>query len=217
MFLGHYAVGVALKSADRRLPLAGLFVAVQLLDVAWGAFLLAGVEGVRIVPGFTASNPLDLYHIPWSHGLVSAAAWALLAGAAWAVARGRGWVGGSPLLVGLAAFSHWPLDWLVHTPDMPLWDDQHKVGLGLWNRPELALGIEIGMFVAALALYYRATRRLTPAGRWAIVALGLPILGVQLGSRFGPLPTSTVALGASALAGFALFAALAGWADRKRA
>lgn len=39
-------------------------------------------------------------------------------------------------------FSHWLLDLLVHRPDLPLYDDTMKMGLGLWNYPAIALALE---------------------------------------------------------------------------
>ena len=59
MFVGHYGVSFAAKGIDGSVPLWVLFLAVQLLDVVWAPLVLLGVEKVRIVPGFTATNPLD--------------------------------------------------------------------------------------------------------------------------------------------------------------
>ena len=57
------------------------------------------------------------------------------------------------LLVAVAVFSHWVLDFVVHRPDLPLYDDAAKLGLGLWNYPVPAFLLEIvvlfgGMIVA---------------------------------------------------------------------
>lgn len=41
-------------------------------------FVLAGVEKMTIVPGFTAYNPYDLISMPYSHGLVAALGWSVL-------------------------------------------------------------------------------------------------------------------------------------------
>jgi len=51
-----------------------LFIAVQLLDVGWSVLVFLGVEKVRIVPGITASNPFDLYYMPFTHSLFAALA-----------------------------------------------------------------------------------------------------------------------------------------------
>lgn len=73
MFVGHYAVSYAVTGVDRRISLGLLFVAVQAVDVAWA--VLAGVEKVRIIPGITASNPLDLYYMPLTHSLLATGVW----------------------------------------------------------------------------------------------------------------------------------------------
>ncbi len=75
MFVGHYGVSFAAKKIDPSVPLWMLFIAVQLLDVAWAPFVLAGIEKVCIVPGITASNPLDLYYMLYTHSLVAALLW----------------------------------------------------------------------------------------------------------------------------------------------
>jgi hypothetical protein len=79
MFVGHYGVSFAVKAIDQRIPLWTLFIAVQLLDVFWAPFVLLGIEKVRIVPGITASNPLDLYYMPYTHSLLASALWSVAA------------------------------------------------------------------------------------------------------------------------------------------
>jgi hypothetical protein len=61
MFVGHYGPSFAIKSAQPTTPLWLLFIAVQLVDIAWSVLILLGIEKARIVPGITASNPFDLY------------------------------------------------------------------------------------------------------------------------------------------------------------
>ena len=72
MFVGHYSVSFAARARGFAIPLWVLFIAVQLLDVVWAPLVLLGVEKVRIVPGITASHPLDLYYMPYTHSLVAA-------------------------------------------------------------------------------------------------------------------------------------------------
>jgi hypothetical protein len=55
MFVGYYGVFAA-KSEKNKIPLWVLLVAVQLLDFLWVPFVLLGIENVRIVPGFTATE-----------------------------------------------------------------------------------------------------------------------------------------------------------------
>src|SRR5450755_3509261 len=69
MFVGHYGISFAARPAGRPVPLWLWFIAVQWLDVVWSVLVLLGVEKLRIVPGFTEANALDLYYMPYTHGL----------------------------------------------------------------------------------------------------------------------------------------------------
>src|SRR2546426_11212015 len=141
MFVGHYGVSFAAKNAEPAIPLWVLFIAVQLLDVLWSPFVLLGIEKVRIAPGITASNPLDLYYMPYTHGLLAAIGWSVVAFLAYRLAV-RPAPPRAAAIVGLAVFSHWVLDFLVHRPDLPLYDNTAEGGLGLWDLPAGALGLE---------------------------------------------------------------------------
>src|SRR6266576_3154864 len=101
MFVGHYGVSFAAKKAEPGVPLWVLFIAVQLLDVLWAPFVLLGIEKVRIVPGITASNPLDLYYMPYTHSLVAAILWSLGAYVAYRAIRAFGASHRAALLVAL--------------------------------------------------------------------------------------------------------------------
>ena len=59
MFIGHIAVGLAGKRMAPKASLATWLASVQLVDMLWRLFLLAGLEHVRIAPGITAFTPLD--------------------------------------------------------------------------------------------------------------------------------------------------------------
>ena len=50
------------------------------------------------------------------------------------------------LIIGLLVVSHWPLDWIVHRPDMPLYPGGPKFGLGVWNSIPLTLTLELGLY-----------------------------------------------------------------------
>src|SRR5947207_12397288 len=112
MFVGHYGVSFASKGADRTIPLWVLFLAVQLLDVAWAPFVLLGIEKVRIVPGITASNPLDLYYMPYTHSLVAALLWSACAFIIYRLSMSHD--NKTALVVAAAVFSHWVCDFVVH-------------------------------------------------------------------------------------------------------
>ncbi len=211
MFVGHYGVSFAAKSVDQRIPLWALFIAVQLLDVLWAPFVFLGVEKVRIVPGITASSPLDLYYMPYTHSLLAAVLWSMVAWTACRLWRRTRTEARAALLVALAVFSHWALDFVVHRPDLPLYDDTAKVGLGLWNRPVLAFALEAALLLGSIALYLRVQRR----GRGSLVAFGLVLLGIQALVFFGPPPASDRAAAVTALAAYVAFAGVIAWWERR--
>src|SRR5467141_1937005 len=201
MFVGHYGISFAAKRLDKTIPLWVLFLAVQLLDVGWGILVPLGVEKVRIVPGITASNPLDLYYMPFTHSLVAAVLWSAGAFALYRFAA-IGATGSSSLVVAAAVFLHWVLDFLVHRPDLPLYDDTAKVGLGLWNFPALALGLEAAALFGGMWLYFRTGG----ARRLAMAAFGIVMLAIQVYVFFGPPPASDKSVAGTALAAYVVFA-----------
>ena len=51
MFIGHYGIAFMAKAAEPSLPLSGLMMSTQLMDVAWSAFIMTGVEKMRLTLG----------------------------------------------------------------------------------------------------------------------------------------------------------------------
>jgi hypothetical protein len=213
MFIGHYAVALGAKRVTPRVSLGTLFLATQLIDLLWPIFLLLGLEHVRIDPGNTLMTPLDFYDYPITHSALGALLWAgAIGGAYLAIKRSLR----SATIVALVAFSHWLLDLISHRPDLPLFPGgTARYGFGLWNSFAGSLLVEVGLFVAGIWLYARATRPKDRAGRygfWALVAL----LGViHAGNVFGPPPPDVKMI---AYAGHALwlFVLWAYWVDRHR-
>jgi hypothetical protein len=207
---------LAAKAAKDTIPLWILFFAVQMLDVFWSIFVLLGIEKVRIAPGITATNPLDLYYMPYTHSLLGAILWSIAAGVAYyMLRRAEGWSAGA--IVGAAVLSHWVLDWLVHRPDLPLYDNSFKVGLGLWNHPAFAFMLEIAVLFGGMSLYMKTTKAVARSGRFGIVIFGFVMLAVQAYVFFGPPPTSDKAAATTALVSYLAFAGIAYWLEGKRA
>ena len=210
MFVGHYSVSFAARARGFAIPLWVLFIAVQLLDVVWAPLVLLGVEKVRIVPGITASNPLDLYYMPYTHSLLAAILWSVAAAVAYRFAvpsAGRT----APFVIGVAVFSHWVLDFVVHRPDLPVYDDAAKVGLGLWNYPVAAFGVESLLLFGGMWLYLAGHRKRVTL----IVLFGLVMLAIQAYVFFGPPPASDKAAAVTALAAYAIFAAVIRLLERR--
>ena len=214
MFIGHWAPALAAAGAGERAPNLGmLFVAGQFVD--WGFFTLAlfGVERLRVEEGFTALNPFDLYHMPYSHSLLGTLGFAaVLAALVW-IGRRDWW---TAALAGLVVLSHWLLDWLVHVPDLTLAGEPPKLGLGLWNVPLIAIPLELGLVAAGFLFYLRRT--VGPA--LPPIVLALVLIGAQAMNWLGPAPEEAgpglylFALGAFAF--ITLVAFWVGWTRRPR-
>jgi hypothetical protein len=216
MFVGHYGPSFAGKAWIKAVPLWVLFLAVQLVDVFWSIFILLGIEKVRIVPGITATTPLDLYYMPYTHSLPAALIWSAITAVAYRLLwRAADWR--APVVVGAAVFSHWVLDLLVHRPDLPLYDDALKVGLGLWNYPALAFLLELGLLFGGMLLYLHATAPKDNIGRYGMVIFGLAAAALQSVVFFGAPPTSPEAAAITALLSYFGFAAIVYWLEGKRA
>jgi len=212
MFVGHYGVSFAAKKLDPRIPLWHLFIAVQWLDVVWAPLVLLGVERVRIVPGITASNPLDLYYMPYTHSLVAALLWSAAAFGLYRVVSRRR-EGTAAIVIAGAVFSHWVLDFVVHRPDLPLYDDTAKVGLGLWNFAALAFAVEAALFFGGMYLYFRTG----VARRLPIIVFGLLMLAMHAVTFFGAPPASDRAAAVAALTAYAVFAIVIRFLERRPA
>jgi membrane-bound metal-dependent hydrolase YbcI (DUF457 family) len=214
MFIGHFAVGLAAKRIAPKASLGLLVAAPILLDLLWPVFLLLGWERVRIEPGITAFNDLNLEHYPWSHSLLMSAVWgAVFALVYWSRSRDRA----GTVAIGLGVVSHWALDWITHRPDLPLFPGgAARLGLGLWNHPTVTIVVESLMFAAAVWIYARATRPVRRTGRYAFWAfVGLLALGYAadaLSTAPSPPPPT---LAWAALTGW-LVPFWAAWFDRHR-
>ena len=183
MFVGHYSVAFACRTERNKIPLWVLFVAVQFLDYIWATLVLLGIEKLRVIKGFTAGSMLDAYYMPYSHSLIAAIVWSAVAGAIYkAVWDGKT---SNAVLVGLAVFSHWILDFIAHSRDLAIYDNTWKVGLGLWNYRGLEFGLEVALLVGGIALYL-ARNTISAARKKAVIGFGLAIVIVQIGDTFVP-------------------------------
>lgn len=211
MFIGHFAPAFVAAAVSPRAPKLGtLFVAAQLVDWAFMLFLMVGVEQARITPGITVMNPLDLYHMPYTHSLlgtlVFAGFFALIIGFTLRSTAAAFWTG-------FVVVSHWLLDLVVHRPDLTLAGGDTKMGWGLWNYPWIEIPLELGITVLAFYGYVRATKG--PIGP-PLVLIAVMLL-FQAISWFGPQPTEySIWLPLTALIAFGVITALAWWVGDNR-
>jgi hypothetical protein len=218
MFLGHYGIAFALKRAEPKLSLGTLFVAVQLADLLWAIFILLGWEHARIVPGYTPVTPLEFLDYPISHSLIAALLWGVVAAAvyySWPTRDTvRHWQAAA--IVGVAVFSHYPLDVLVHLPDLPLaGNDSPKLGLSLWNNVTATIIAELLVFGIGLTLYTVLKSQRHPVRAARLALLVLVLVGTYLASLYGPPPPNMTTAAVSGIVFFLAIAALAAWTDRR--
>ena len=211
MFIGHFAPALAVRALSDKTPSLGtLFVAAQLVDIAFFVFVLGGIEHLRIEPGATAMNALDLYHYPYTHSLLGSLVWALGFGAATGLLL-RNAVAG--IWAALVVASHWILDLVSHRPDLTLAGDGSRFGLGLWNLPVAAIAVELTIIALGFWWYLRRT---TGPVVPALVLAGV-MASFQAFNWFGPEPAAADAsfIG-TGLAAFAVVIVFAYWTDSTR-
>ena len=205
MFIGHFAPAMLAATHEKAPGLPVLLLAAQFVDWLFFAFLLTGWEAMRVTPGISAMNPMDLYHMPYTHSLMGSAVWALLfAALVWLATRSSV----AALISGAVVLSHWLLDLLVHIPDLTLFGQPPKLGFGLWNHPAIAMPLELGITFGALWLYARARR---PA-RLPLAVLAIVLAGLQMANWFGPVAAEvSTATSLTAFLAFALVTMAGGW------
>jgi hypothetical protein len=207
MFIGHYSAAFIAAAHPKAPGLGTLFIGAQLVDFGFFGLTLAGIEHMRITPGMTAMNPMDLYHMPFTHSLIGSAAWA--AGFALLIfALSRNGIGA---LIGAAVvMSHWVLDLLVHSQDLTIAGSPPKLGFGLWNYPAIEMPLEIAITFGALWWYLRATR---PNGApWAAGVMAIVLIALQAFNWFSPPPVAyDASMPISALIAFTVLSGVAYW------
>lgn len=184
MFVGHDGISFAAPRSGVRLPLWAFFVAVRWLDVVWWLLVLMGIEKLRITPGFTQANALDLYHMRFTHSLPSALALsAIFAGAVamFAATGARACFCWSQPCIGGSTSSC----------TRPIWRStmRHVV---------VSFPMELALLGAGAWLYVRAIP-FTRAGRYSRWVFAARLAAVQVYANFGPPPSSPEAMAVIAL------------------
>jgi len=211
MFVGHYAAAMAAKAIEPKAPMWTLIAASQLVDICWSAFIIAGIERAHVDPSLPGSA-LVLEHMPWTHSLPMAFAWAV--GAALLVKLLLRLPIGASAVVGLTVFSHWILDWLVHRPDLELWIGGPRVGLALWNYPVPEQALEIGL-LAVCGGAWIASRKTLGRFAWPAIAFIGFLITLQVVAMLSPQPGGPLEpeSGVMILAIYLVVAALAALTD----
>ncbi|MFT3894255.1 MAG: hypothetical protein QM730_21705 [Anaerolineales bacterium] len=156
--IGHLTAGFAAKSTTPVVPLWALLAAGEANDLLYFVFSSIGLEsksafsmdfvhGVRYVQEFTH---------PWSHGLFMSIVWSSVATLlAYLIYRNHRTAG----IIGLVVFSHWILDFLMHS-NLPIsFGSAPLLGLGLENSGAGFLFMtvfDIALLGIGIMLYFRS-------------------------------------------------------------
>lgn len=155
MFAGHYGPAVWDTQRGTSEPLIKVwqgFLAVQAMDILCGILIILGIEG-----NADMVNGVPLFHIPWSHSLLTSLLLAVCVGALFRMLRPQAGARGFWVIAGLV-FSHWVLDLIVHRPDLALFPGSDiMMGFGLWDLPVLAFVLEMALLAAGLAFWQKVT------------------------------------------------------------
>lgn len=220
MFIGHYAVGLALKKYEKNASLFLLFLAVQFVDILFFPLVVAGIEHLTIIENYTQSTHFRLDFMPYSHSLIASFMWA---GLIYLITRfvffkNRNYNKSVAFVLAIAVLSHWFIDLIAHTPDLPLLGDTSmKLGLGLWNSDIGTFIVETAFIITGLWLYHSSTKASSNSGKYSMGAFVFILLLINAFNVFGP-PTgdSEIAMGTSAFVMYFVIAGIAHWLDKKR-
>jgi hypothetical protein len=206
VFAGHVGAALIVKRAAPGVGLGKLVAGALLLDSLLGVFVLAHLESVQVPDDFATLHFLR-FDFPVSHGLLAAISWSLLALAIvrkkWGIEAGNA--------VGLAVFTHWPLDAIVHEPELPLAVGSPAVGLSLWHILPLSIALEAAIVAAGLVAYWPLAR---PRRRGVAIAACV-ILVLTATQFFATEPPSVRVEAISWIVMTPLLGALFGWLDQE--
>ena len=197
MYVGHFACGVALWAVRPRTPPWVPLVGIGVLDILNGIGVAAGLE--RISPAPDEPLGLALDYIDWDHSLLMALVWSL----AFAVAVGWKNGRGAAVIGGLAVFSHFVGDVLVHNGDLALWPGSEvHLGLWLWHLFPVGSWFIEGAFAAVLIAFAIAVRKRdgVPLGAWTRALVILGVVHLSFAPGIGPLKFAGAHLNGAALA-----------------
>jgi len=202
VFVGHLGAGLLVKRIEPRLNLGALFAGALFVDLLLWVLVALGIESVGATESAGSAKFLT-FAFPYSHGLVANVLWAALGATI-------GWLLSGPTVprrtrlafaLGVAVFSHFALDLIVHVPDLPvLGEHSPKLGLSLWRHMPIALALELLLAAGALAVYLKSARLARGRAFLILGTVAAAALLTAVGPYLpGPLPPAR-ALALSSLA-----------------
>ena len=208
MFIGHYSVGFLLKKKFKEIPLWILFISVQFVDILVFLFVLLGVERIRYSESANPFFRTIIEYVPYSHSLFTNVILALVVFLIFCQLKNKVW----GLVLSIGVLSHWFLDVIVHVPDMPLFFDSFKVGLGLWQFRWIAFLFELALLILTGYYLLKGSHKIKRH-----VLLIILLIAVFASMFFAPAAEATPTQASIfSLTLYSVFAALAYWSERQK-
>jgi hypothetical protein len=208
MFVGHYAFGFFLKKKFKEIPLWQLFISVQLVDILAFTFVLLGLEQIRYNPGTNPFLRTIIEYVPYSHSLFTNVIISLVIFLIFWKMKNTKW----GLVLSAGILSHWFLDVIVHVPDMPLFFNSFKIGLGLWQFPWIAFIFELTLLILAGYYFLKGSNKI----KRHIILIALLTAGFS-GMFFAPEAEATsTQTSIMSISLYTVFTALAYWSDKNK-
>lgn len=219
MFVGHFAAAFVLKGKENNASLGMLFLATQFVDILYFPFALIGLEKMTFVDGYTEVNNFQM-EFPFTHGLVGTLFWSILVYLLYYYGIKRNFPNRKKVawVMAIAVLSHWFIDLIVHTPDLPLLSGEPKLGFGLWYYKDLSFIVEVLLLLAGWIYYMYNTKSKNNWYRYFAIAFIILLLLVNY-VNFYVLPPATgdlIGLTSSALFSYFVLALLAYLMDKGR-
>ncbi len=154
MFIGHFAIAYIFIRFFPSIPPLVPLIGVSFPDILWPIFILLDFEKVEINPNSPLQKYIKFTSYPYSHSLIVSFIISGIVGLVLAYVV-------NPLagiLFVIASASHWFLDAIVHSDDLPILGlgPDKKVGLGLWNHPRMAFAIEYIFYTLVVVFFMPA-------------------------------------------------------------
>lgn len=211
MFIGHYGLAFILKKKAKEIPLWLIFISVQLVDFLCFIFIISKIERMKFLPNQNPWLRTHLEYFPYSHSLFLNVILALIVLFVFWKFKNKIW----GIILSIAVLSHWFIDFLVHTPDLPLFFNSYKVGLGLWHLPWIAFSAEILLVIlGGYYLYKNSGKVFRPI---ILIALMVVVLCGMFFSQDPEIATTNMAMRAIIpLVVNSIFVVLAYWVELKK-
>ena len=219
MFVGHYAAAFVLKGKENAASLGMLFLATQFVDILYFPFAVIGLEKMTFVEGYTEVNNFQM-EFPITHGLLGTIFWSTMIYLLYFFGVKRKYTHRKEVawVMAIAVLSHWFIDLIVHTPDLPLFFEDPKFGFGLWHYKNLSFLIEGLLLLAGWIYYMYNTKSKNKWYRFFAIAFILFLLAINYLNYYilPPADGDLIGLSATALFSYFFLALLAYLMDKGR-